>query len=85
MRHNGIEDGMGFSGMAPTSEERWQERNAAARFNAAVEQCAKAVPTNWCDALLTGPDVPKGPLDNRGVEQLLRGIQDRIRGLKAPQ
>lgn len=85
MRRDEIEDGMGFSGLAPTSAERWEERNAAARFNAVVEQCAKAVPTNWVDPLLSGPSAPKGPLDNRGVEQLLRGIQDRIRGLKRPQ
>ena len=50
-----------------------------------IEECASAVPTNWCDVLLTGPAAPKGPLDNRDVEQLLRGIQDRIRGLKATQ
>jgi hypothetical protein len=43
------------------------------------ERCANLVPTNWCDALLTGKDAPKHPLDNRGVEALLRGIQDRIR------
>lgn len=46
------------------------------------ERCAKLVPTNWCDPLLTGPDAPKGPLDNRGVEALLQGIQDRIRNQK---
>lgn len=35
---------------------------------------------------LTGPNAPKHPLDNRGVEQLLRGIQDRIRAIpSAPQ
>lgn len=44
------------------------------------ERCAKLVPTNWCDPLLTGKDAPKHPLDNRGVEALLRGVQDRIRG-----
>jgi hypothetical protein len=48
-----------------------------------IEECARAVPTNWCDILLSGPQAPKGPLDNRAVEQLLRGIQDRIRGLKS--
>lgn len=37
------------------------------------------VPTNWCDPLLTGPKAVKLPLDQRGVEKLLRGIQDRIR------
>lgn len=49
-----------------------------------IEQCAKCAPTNWRDVLLTGPRTPpRGPLNNRGVEQLLRGVQDRIRGLKA--
>jgi hypothetical protein len=49
--------------------------------DSAIEECAKCVPMNWCDELLTGPSAPKGPLDNRGVEQLLRGIQNRIRAL----
>jgi hypothetical protein len=43
------------------------------------ERCAKLVPMNWCDSLLTGKDAPNLPLDARGVEALLRGIQDRIR------
>lgn len=47
-----------------------------------IEECARLVPTNWCDPLLTGPEAPKGPLNNRDVERLLRGIQDRIRDLK---
>ena len=51
--------------------------------DAIIEECAKVVPMNWCDPLLTGPGAPKGPLDNRGVEQLLRGIQDRIRSLQS--
>lgn len=50
---------------------------------AIVEECAKCVPTNWCDVLLTGPEAGKTPLDCRGVEKLLRGIQDRIRSLSA--
>lgn len=52
--------------------------------NAVIDECAKCVPTNWCDALLTGPDAPKCPLDNQGVERLLRGVQDRIHALKSP-
>lgn len=49
---------------------------------ATIEECAKCVPTNWCDALLSGPDAPRNlPFSNRDVEQLLRGIQDRIRAL----
>lgn len=43
------------------------------------ERCAKLVPTNWCDPLLTGEKAAKIPLDCRAVEALLRGIQDRIR------
>lgn len=48
---------------------------------AIIEECAKCVPTNWCDSLLTGPGAGPHPLDNRGVEQILRGVQDRIRKL----
>jgi len=43
------------------------------------ERCARLVPTNWCDSLLTGKDVARPPLDGRAVEALLRGVQDRIR------
>lgn len=52
--------------------------------DAVIEECAKCIPTNWCDPLLTGPTAGKTPLDCRAVEQLLRGIQDRIRALKSP-
>lgn len=52
-------------------------------WNAVIDECASCVPTNWCDSLLTGKDAPRPPLDGRGVEQLLRGIQDRIRALKS--
>lgn len=48
-----------------------------------IEECAKCVPTNWCDVLLTGPTASRPPLDNRAVEELLRGIQDRIRSLQS--
>lgn len=63
--------------------ERQQAELDIIRRNAVIDECAKCVPTNWLDVLLTGPNAPKGPLDNRGVEQLLRGVQDRIRQLKA--
>lgn len=43
------------------------------------ERCARLVPTNWSDPLLTGDGVARPPLDCRGIESLLRGIQDRIR------
>lgn len=52
--------------------------------NYVIEECAKCVPTNWCDVLLTRPGAQKGPLDNCGVERLLRGVQDRIRALALP-
>lgn len=48
-----------------------------------IEGCARCVPTNWTDVLLTGPEAPKGNFDARAIEQLLRGIQDRIRALKS--
>jgi hypothetical protein len=38
------------------------------------------VPTNWLDPLLTGPQgIGTPPYQGRHIEQLLRGIQDRIR------
>ena len=42
------------------------------------KRCAALVPTTWLDPLLSGKDAPKLPLDERNVEALLRGIQDRI-------
>ena len=54
-------------------------REVAQAVSAERERCARLVPTNWCDPLLTGKDAPKPPLDHRGIEALLRGIQDRIR------
>jgi hypothetical protein len=57
-------------------------RSKALSRDTIIDECAKLVPTNWCDHLLTGPGAPRVPLDCRGVEQLLRGIQDRIRALK---
>ena len=52
--------------------------------NAIIEECAKAVPTNWCDPLLTGP-AKVGDLPARETEALLRGVQDRIRRLRTDQ
>lgn len=46
------------------------------------ERCARLVPTNWCDELLTGTNVARPPLNAREIEALLRGIQDRIRNQK---
>lgn len=49
---------------------------------AGMARAATLVPTQWCDPLLTGPngiDARERGLDCRVIEQLLRGIQDRIR------
>lgn len=52
--------------------------------NAVIDECARCVPTNWLDSLLSGPTAIKG-LPARETEALLRGVQDRIRALKAGQ
>jgi len=56
---------------------------AAARREGVIEGlrlAEKCVPTNWLDPLLTGPDaVLKKGHDNREIEALLRGVQDRVR------
>lgn len=50
--------------------------------DAVIEECAKVIPTNWLDPLLSGPQ-KVGNLPARETEALLRGIQDRIRALKS--
>jgi hypothetical protein len=52
--------------------------------NAIIDECARCIPTNWCDSLLTGP-TKVGNLPSRETEALLRGIQDRIRRLRTDQ
>ena len=61
-----------------------KKRRPPMNRNALIEECARKVPNNWCDALLTGPEAPKAgdSFDGRAIEQLLRGVQDRIRALK---
>lgn len=66
-----------------TKAERQQAAVDIACRNAVIDECAKCVPTNWCDVLLTGKGA--GPFaDCRPIEALLRGVQDRIRALKLP-
>lgn len=71
--------------MAGLSEQivEQEQREIWDRIQAAIAEerarCANLVPTNWCDPLLTGPEAAKLPLNEHGVEKLLRGIQDRIR------
>ena len=74
-----VEDGMGFAGLAPSAEERREDRAIKAAVAAERERCANLVPTNWCDPLLTGDGAARPPLNERDIEALLRGIQDRIR------
>ena len=52
--------------------------------NAVIDECARAIPTTWLDPLLSGP-AKVGNMPARETEALLRGIQDRIRGLKTAQ
>jgi hypothetical protein len=57
------------------------EREIAKAFAAIREECAKAIPTNWLDPLLTGPNkVIQGPkYSNKDIENLCHAIQNRIR------
>lgn len=64
-----------------TIEGQTWVRADADRDRALIEECARCVPTNWCDALLTGPEAPRAPLDCPAVERLLLGIIGRIRAL----
>jgi hypothetical protein len=51
-------------------------------YNSLIEECAKCVPSNWLDPLLTGSEAPKPPLDCFGIERLLQGVTARIRAMK---
>lgn len=44
------------------------------------EAAANAVPTDWCDVLLTGQGAPRFP-DEREVKRLLLSIRERIKSL----
>lgn len=52
--------------------------------NAVIDECARCIPTNWCDSMLSGPNAVRD-LPARQTEELLRRIQDRIRSLKTDQ
>jgi hypothetical protein len=53
----------------------------------AIAKCAEAVPTNWCDALLTGPDATLrgngGTWGCPDIERLLSGVRKRIAAIDA--
>lgn len=57
-----------------------KEDNKSGPFSAGLESIADAVPTNWCDPLLTGKNAAIGnpPYDCQDIERLLRGIKERI-------
>lgn len=50
------------------------------------EEAAKAVPTNWVDSLLTGPDgIGDPPYHVPQIERLLLAIRDRLRTRQQPE
>lgn len=62
-------------------------KNAARAEGEAIglERAAAAIPTNWCDPLLTGPTTVLGkpPYDCGDIENLLRAVKKRIQELPA--
>lgn len=38
-----------------------------------------AIPTNWCDPLLTGPKAINFPAHCPDIERLLNGVRERVR------
>lgn len=52
-----------------------------AAYAEGLRDAAKQVPTNWCDELLSGKTVSKLPWNSSNIEQLLRGVQQRIERL----
>ncbi len=58
-------EGRGFINV---SEPCYTAAQVAELLRQMQERCAKAVPTNWCDSLLTGPGVAlKSHHDNREI------------------
>lgn len=45
-----------------------------------LEKIIEAIPSNWCDPLLTGEDkvIGKSPYDYLDIENLLNAIRERI-------
>lgn len=39
----------------------------------------KAIPSNWLDPLLSGPDAVIKPMSGVGIERLLNAIRERVR------
>jgi hypothetical protein len=86
-RHTDASVARGFQQLRAEAAEAalLSEREQVKELRRGLDEAAKAVPTNWLDPLLIGPDavLPKdGAYNARHIEALLRGVQDRIRALK---
>lgn len=51
-----------------------------------MDKILDAIPSNWCDPLLTGRDavIGKSPYDCQDIEKLLNGIRERIEIIVSP-
>lgn len=51
--------------------------------DAAIEECARCVPTTWLDSMLSGPDKVAEFDDGAKIELLLQAVARRIRALSS--
>jgi hypothetical protein len=58
MAYGEIEDGMGFSGLAPSPFERAEDRRVVGEWNRAIEAAAKAVETYGLARVNEAKDYP---------------------------
>ena len=56
-------------------------------MSAKTKEAVDAVPSNWCDPLLTGPKavIGKPPYDCRDIERLLNAIRIRVHNAQSAQ
>jgi hypothetical protein len=65
---------------------QWLWNHHVAETQALREALAEAVPTNWTDPLLTGPDgIGQPPYSCQHIERLLRAVKARIDAALAPR
>ena len=63
---------------------RWALRFRARGVREALEGASKAVPTNWCDPILTGEQgIGSSPYTEGTIEAVLRRVRNRIEALAA--
>jgi hypothetical protein len=60
-----------------------QRQTWDAGYAAGIEAAKQAIPANWMDALLSGPDVPKLPWGCPQIEWFIRRLGERLDALKA--